>query len=774
MATILEPFDTPMLDYHADQDVQMHTNLDLWSHEEAPMEAEDTTFSLTRSSSAGELVDVEIEMENYLDEASQNPEYEMVEATDYSVAVPPEDIVVMDASHNPSHTLGGSALNSPAAHAQTEEMSHLPPVIDSESAIISSPLPIDAETIASAEPHSLELPVSPETFIHSSDPISETSVSANDASEPNVTVPATVSDLTQPLSVNIPADESSASVHAEAALFEPEHVSSASVDPPVTYLEGDSSETDVRDAAQTEETLETGTSHSTEEHAAGLVEALAGAVDEHESVASIEAAPGEIPVEASTEQTEAEERGVSESDPHEISDGVYIDPPPAVVLSFGFLDHPDVCLFNQPSLFDPSSSTSDPSSYAILLADQPTLYYEPLSTLFDALRNDKELSGVTDLSYAELVLNAYDLQLSVSEDNIFARETSLHDLNVLHDGSDLYGPLRLRLQLLNPRFIVRYRMLQDQISRLNLAEAGEEYVAEELNDNSLQETLEQEHGPEYIEGSGEDFTQEQDGENNLQTEEPAENDSHSTELDTTNQTELDASHESAIPDGENVQPELYDAAPEPQAPYDDAQEQEQEQEQESEENLEPTVNGDTDPVSAEEHDVRTHDDDEGHEGSIMPAAEQLQSYLDFPAQEVTETSNDALLEAEGGSHESEYEIIESTGIETLTEHDTLAEPHFETESHTTEEPYQGEDLYYDENADVDAEWDGTEYDEVADATFDTEGDAEHESESVQSSVTLSSRNSKRSIQEVDEDDEDRNDGSPSVQSSPGSKRARTE
>ncbi|KAJ3921442.1 hypothetical protein F5877DRAFT_29329, partial [Lentinula edodes] len=59
-------------------------------------------------------------------------------------------------------------------------------------------------------------------------------------------------------------------------------------------------------------------------------------------------------------------------------------------------------------------------------------------------------------------------------DNIFARETSIHDLNVLHDGLNFSGPLRLRLQSVNPRFIIRYRILQEQVMRLNLADADEE------------------------------------------------------------------------------------------------------------------------------------------------------------------------------------------------------------------------------------------------------------------------------------------------------------
>lgn len=48
-------------------------------------------------------------------------------------------------------------------------------------------------------------------------------------------------------------------------------------------------------------------------------------------------------------------------------------------------------------------------------------------------------------------------------------EVTLHDLNVLHDGADLPGPLRLELRLTSPRFITRYLALRDQIARLDLA-----------------------------------------------------------------------------------------------------------------------------------------------------------------------------------------------------------------------------------------------------------------------------------------------------------------
>lgn len=49
---------------------------------------------------------------------------------------------------------------------------------------------------------------------------------------------------------------------------------------------------------------------------------------------------------------------------------------------------------------------------------------------------------------------------------------------MLHDGSDIAGPLRLRIKSVAPRFILRYHLLQDQVSRLNIAAAaGDEQEA---------------------------------------------------------------------------------------------------------------------------------------------------------------------------------------------------------------------------------------------------------------------------------------------------------
>ncbi|KAH7919898.1 hypothetical protein BV22DRAFT_1199263 [Leucogyrophana mollusca] len=164
------------------------------------------------------------------------------------------------------------------------------------------------------------------------------------------------------------------------------------------------------------------------------------------------------------------------ADPHEISDGVYIEPPPAVLVTIRSSGESEFCLFNQPhpesSPRSPSADVDEPESErhvaSLLLQHRPTLYYEPLSSVFDALRQEDIINHISDGLEGELVIDAYDLQLVISEDNVYAREISLHDLNILHDGSDLAGPLRIQLRSSVPRFILRYHLLQDQISRLNL------------------------------------------------------------------------------------------------------------------------------------------------------------------------------------------------------------------------------------------------------------------------------------------------------------------
>ncbi|KAJ3787861.1 hypothetical protein GGU10DRAFT_385465, partial [Lentinula aff. detonsa] len=788
MATVFEPYDTPMLDYHADVDVQMHPNSDPWFHEEANMEAEDTYPALTRSSSDGDLVDVEIEMESYLDEVSRNSEFEMVdeaEAVNNAAEAETEDIIVMDASHQPS-ALQDSALE---LLASTEP----PPQLSASSLIETATSFIDPQNDVATE---LEAP-SIGTHIHSSESVSEDVVPVNGPFESELSGSTIVSEeaiLLEPFSAQI--SQGGPLAHVEGSVPEEEHVSNTVTNPAVASADDDSSNTDAAVSF-------------TEENEPVQVEAediRHPSLADEEVVVSTEADAGtpdqsEIPdvarsVEHPVEHTEnEEENSIPENDPHEISEGVYIDPPPAVLLSFAFTDRLDVCLFNQPS---PSESSSSRTELFVSLSDQPTLYYEPLSALFEALRNDSESSSLADLSQGELILDAYDLEFTISEDNIFARETSLHDLNVLHDGLGFTGPLRLRLQLVNSRFIIRYRTLQEQVMRLSLGDAGEEYNAEELNENSLQETTgEQEHGPENVEDY-QDQAEERINENYLQNEQNEDQPEYGTgELQTDFTNEADADHDDELAAREDDQytqetedPEIEEGV-EVTSLYDAPEEQGQDDPSESnlEEPTEPTFIDGSESYEVTDNAQEPEETSEGHEEGPLTSLRYLTQSEPFSDQQIAQVlgEDEAIQNQEGpppiseGSRESE--IAGDNDNETFVTSGVLSEPHL-SETPKDTEFYQEDDLYYDDTAD--AEWDGSEYedaidddnaidgDNVADTTIDTEADGEHDSVSAHSLITLSSRHSKRSIHDVDDDEDGNTEGLASVQSSPGAKRVRTE
>ena len=101
----------------------------------------------------------------------------------------------------------------------------------------------------------------------------------------------------------------------------------------------------------------------------------------------------------------------SPGDPHEISEGVYIDPPPPVLLSMAPAEDFHSSFFNDATEW----TQNDPSSPNVVLQQYPTLYYEPLSSVFEALRQDELAQSISNVIEAELILDATDLELSIPE-----------------------------------------------------------------------------------------------------------------------------------------------------------------------------------------------------------------------------------------------------------------------------------------------------------------------------------------------------------------------
>lgn len=348
---MLEPFDTPMLDYQAD-DVEMDPSLEPWSHQM------DTDFQILPEKFA-EHDDVEIDMDAY----PQDQEYEMSDA-DAEFAGEMVDV----------EELEGTESHSAFAPAPEVSLSDAPPAMDyplssrpqtpsqpfSDSAELAAPEIPEAITVAHSynsgfEPEAQEeAPAAPEVVFADApteqDPALEPTDAEvhNDYAEPPADAGAAESEYYGD-GGDAPAPEATADdtvTATEAPVTEAEY----------TYTEGDNLDAD----------------HATEQE----------------------------------ESTESK-------DPHEISDGVFIEPPPGILLSFPDTNHGDVCLFNQASLA--SSSSAEHTEFAVLLRERPTLYYEPLTSVFEALRQDQYLANMTDLSASELVLDAFELQLVVSE-----------------------------------------------------------------------------------------------------------------------------------------------------------------------------------------------------------------------------------------------------------------------------------------------------------------------------------------------------------------------
>ena len=101
----------------------------------------------------------------------------------------------------------------------------------------------------------------------------------------------------------------------------------------------------------------------------------------------------------------------SSGDPHEISEGVYIDPPPPVLLSMAPAENFDFSFFNEATEW----TQNDPSSPNVVLKQYPTLYYEPLSSVFEALRQDELAQSISNVTETELMLDAIDLELTIPE-----------------------------------------------------------------------------------------------------------------------------------------------------------------------------------------------------------------------------------------------------------------------------------------------------------------------------------------------------------------------
>jgi len=372
MSTMIENYDSHMVDYTTDIDMQMYaSSSDLWLLDEAKMEEdapglkhESITPLKPDVQDQGDLT-IEIDMDEH-----NSAEYDMVEDVHHGSTTDILDVEVYDASlaHSPAMVALDSSLPAeslpiiPLTHPDIAEVAeraaegHVSSVNSIiESAFSSSPKEVVA-LVAAAEDLSH---TNGSLVTHSSFPPS---------------VPQ--DDVNHFLPQVIPSEEPT----------------------PANTKGGTATETEER---------------SPDEEATENVESSLNTVSEEVVVTTDEDASQDRAENPESDHANVESN--SSGDPHEISEGVYIDPPPPVLLS---LVPEDVdfqyCFFNEPPEWKSSSAISQ-ERHCTLLHHLPTLYYESLSSLFDALRQDEVVQTTIHPADAELILQAVDLVLTISE-----------------------------------------------------------------------------------------------------------------------------------------------------------------------------------------------------------------------------------------------------------------------------------------------------------------------------------------------------------------------
>ncbi|OCB84152.1 hypothetical protein A7U60_g8828 [Sanghuangporus baumii] len=463
VSAMVETYDMPMTDYNEDGDIPMGGSSSENWFQPLPHMDEDAHNIVAFSDSQ------EVDMMAFEETTT---EYEMVDEAaqpqDTDIDTHVFDAEVYDVTIHPSPLPSGSGDIAQSHLVQSEDPGNLGTITDqpqlgdasnvttphdSNSAVTQDFLP--SET---AQSHDASLATS-EPHVAGHSPAAEVFGTIHEHREERVTTEVT-SEQAQPQGeVASTVDEHSSlpSEHVATSLY-----SDNTTDDPNSDGDGKLPISQINDASHQVKEEEIPSEHDGDEQALNVLqttEEIAGNIEENTAEQS--------------EPTTAQQ--------------VYVQPPPPIFLSLQVAsaegDQPDFVLFNLPE-----SSSHASEEPLLLLQHHPSLFYEPVSAVFDAFRQEEYFSHLEELSEAEMALNAHDLQLVISEDNIYSREVSLQDLYAMHQGVGLPGHLRLTLQSIMPRFITRYNLLRDQVTRLVLGEEAGETLQHESPSTSEEES----------------------------------------------------------------------------------------------------------------------------------------------------------------------------------------------------------------------------------------------------------------------------------------------
>lgn len=402
----MDSYDAPMLDYSGDSDVHMHTTLSSpkpWIQPETIMEEDLHPIHLSdHFPSHGPQQDVEVDMDDYFNE---NVEYEMADGEN---PVPDTELVDIDVYDAPREEIISSHLPmSLSTDTTVQDLSEKPLEAHfptSDSGIVSEHAPgstsLETPYSQAAEPEHLTPPFPRAVISENTDALTSDQPIVTVALQASDSVSGTVSEDKNPdvdVSANLKtiADGTSNSLdtHQPQEQKDLQDVSAAAAATERATVEENSHRSEIQNDSTHEDVREHNESYEGD-------------------------LPGEVP--DVTVAAETHEAGEDDTDPHEISEGVYIEPPPPVLLELpSSSNQPECALFNAPvSLNIDDLETEAPTTeavYAVLLQSRPTLYYETLNDLFEALRQEERIQTISEFVEGEMIIDAYDLELLVSE-----------------------------------------------------------------------------------------------------------------------------------------------------------------------------------------------------------------------------------------------------------------------------------------------------------------------------------------------------------------------
>ena len=410
---MVDSFDMPMGEYPADFDISMHGSADQWLFDEAKMEEDspstqrigsplqsktESLMAMKTDSSQKYGGDVEVEMASYAD--VEHIEFDMLDG-DAALADETEilDVEVYDASQTHSPTF---------IAADTHELH-----IESTPTLPLLPLP-----------HVTPIPE------HPVPPMNHPDVAVAEEVHQEHIIEAAA-----PSSEHVEHDDGTSTVHDyahEHALHEEVQLEEHVVD--AVYVTGEQAPVEHAEGWVDEETTQDAVSGFAPEAAEEVhVEEVQALVDEtqHLSEGSLqpeeERAPSsdlpQVTPSVSQELVEATYQHDSSAhadsaayvgdEAHDLSEGAFMDLPPAILLSLRSDQTFDYSLFTRPSEdFPDATHYSNPH---LLLEDSASLFYEPLTTFFEAFRQDEAVNSIPNSAESELVISAVDLHISLSE-----------------------------------------------------------------------------------------------------------------------------------------------------------------------------------------------------------------------------------------------------------------------------------------------------------------------------------------------------------------------